>query len=164
MRFEKIKLDGDVLPGRDHRVSFADGIKSKELAGNSSSTKKSHQGYKNATISVSFVIKDDEPDELTRLKDIFHEQENEEPKKREITYKRINAWGIDKVQFQDDIRINEDDRLKLSKISFTLKQVESSQEATEQRTPQPTSARSRQYPANGNRPAIDRRRCKSDRR
>ena len=103
-------LDGDPIPGIDHRVTAQGQIERKDLSGQNSATAASHGGWKAWLLQVSVKVPMDDDIDLLRLRVLFQTEQGEDafgsfgtgkPKVFEITEPTANAMGIFKVRFPD---------------------------------------------------------------
>ena len=126
-----------VLPGFNHKIGIADGIKSADQAGDTSATDRSHLGFKPATVNVRLQIRAQDASEVERLNALFHATKNDRPVVYRILHPTANAWGVDKATFADDIRLQRDRQRKLHEVSLTMRQVESIPDMKEKRADPP---------------------------
>ncbi len=68
-----IYLDDTPLPGFDHRLTVLDQIESGDLSGETSSTARSHKGWKPAVLTVSLKIRMSDPGQLAELRRLWHQ-------------------------------------------------------------------------------------------
>ena len=133
-----------VLPGFDHKVTWIDGIKSEDQSGETSSTSDSYKGFKPGLITVTTKIRYKDLQSITDLSELFHATEDNKPVVYNIIHDEINAWGVQKVRFTNDIRLAPDGTIKVFNITLTLKQERSDPEKLEERTDPPVTADTKQ--------------------
>ena len=68
-----VELDGQALPGFDHRISGMGQIKRKDQSGDNTSTASGHGGYKPWEIRVQLKVKFENPGEMEKLRAIYQE-------------------------------------------------------------------------------------------
>jgi len=156
-----IYLDGDKLPGYDHRVTAQGQIDRKDLSGESSSTAAAYAGWKPWLLSVRTRIDFDRPDALLELRTMFEAaQETEQttpsfdafgtpitevstattlvPKLWEITDDTAAALDIFHVRFADAMQVEPDAEQRRWEVTLHLVQERSTPEKAEERLPAAT--------------------------
>jgi hypothetical protein len=63
-----VLLDGQALPGLDHRVTIAEQIERKDLSGETSASVGSHGGWKPAVVEVHCLVDMERPGDLADLR------------------------------------------------------------------------------------------------
>lgn len=123
-------LDGNPIPGKDHRVTAQGQIERKDLSGQTSATAASHGGWKAWLLQVSVKVPMEDDGDLLLLRILFQTQQGAlegfsitgtgKPKVFEITEPTANAMGIFKVRFSEFFRVSQREREKLYEVQFTL--------------------------------------------
>jgi len=137
-----VLLDGQALPGLDHRVTIAEQIERKDLSGETSASAGSHGGWKPAVVEVRLVVDMERPGDLAELRRLFHsaDEASGAPAVWTITEPAAQAMGIHRARFTDFFRVAPQERMRVWEISLTLIEERSVPERAEERRPAPAAA------------------------
>lgn len=80
-----ILLDGNALPGFDHRITAQGQIERKDLSGQNSSTAGGHAGWKAWMLQVRMKIKMEDADDLLALRAMFQADGSQSARQRRLT-------------------------------------------------------------------------------
>lgn len=111
----QIKLNDSFIPGVFQKLSIDNEVKyDQKLVSGSSGTKKQAVGFEDATVSVTYLLQNDEQStpykKLQELVALFRSMDKSaKPQIYNIVNEHIAAFGIDRVLFKG-IRTNEDNR------------------------------------------------------
>ena len=154
-----IFLDGDKLPGYDHRVTAQCQIDSADLSGDTSSTATAHRGYKAWVLQVRTSINFENADQLLALRVMFEATAESEiseqtvdafgtpvtnvstvadpltPRLYEIEDDTAAALGIFKVRFADLFKVEPLENQKRWEVTFHMLEVRSIPEKIAERAP-----------------------------
>ena len=135
-------LNGQALPGLDHRVTIAEQIERKDLSGETSASAGSHGGWKPAVVEVRLLVDMEHPGDLAEVRRLFHnaDEASGAPAVWTITEPAAQAMGIHRVRFTDFFRVAPQDRLRVWEVSLTLIEERSVPERAEERRPAPAAA------------------------
>jgi len=117
-----VLLDGQVLPGLDHRVTIAEQIERKDLSGETSASAGSHGGWKPAIVEVRCLVDMERPGELAELRRLFHraDEATGAPGVWTLTEPAAQAMGIHRVRCTDFFRVAPQGRMRVWEVSLTL--------------------------------------------
>jgi hypothetical protein len=137
-----VLLDGQALPGLDHRVTIAEQIERKDLSGETSASAGSHGGWKPAIVEVRLLVDMERPGDLAELRRLFHraDEASGAPAVWPITEPAAQAMGIHRVRFTDFFRVAPQERMRVWEVSLTLIEERSVPERAEERRPEPAAA------------------------
>ena len=127
-------LDGQQIIGHRMKVTANLKIESDDMSGQTSSTDKSHKGFKPKTLTVAMMIR---YKDSAQLRTLMRLAEGTAGGGQLRTYRIVNdtaeAFGIRQVQFSDGVSAREDDTLSQWIIQFTLSEKLSNPEKVESR-------------------------------
>jgi len=127
-------LDGEQIIGHRMKVTANLKIDSDDMSGQTSSTDKSHKGFKPKTLTVAMMIR---YKDSAQLRTLMRLAEGTGGGGQLRTYRIVNdtaeAFGIRQVQFSDGVSAREDDTLSQWIIQFTLSEKLSNPEKVESR-------------------------------
>lgn len=127
-------LDGEQIIGHRMKVTANLKIESDDMSGQTSSTDKSHKGFKPKTLTVAMMIR---YKDSAQLRTLMRLAEGTAGGGQLRTYRIVNdtaeAFGIRQVQFSDGVSAREDDTLSQWIIQFTLSEKLSNPEKVESR-------------------------------
>jgi hypothetical protein len=127
-------LDGEQIIGHRLKVTANLKIDSDDMSGQTSSTDKSHKGFKPKTLTVAMMIR---YKDSAQLRTLMRLAEGTGGGGQLRTYRIVNdtaeAFGIRQVQFSDGVSAREDDTLSQWIIQFTLSEKLSNPEKVESR-------------------------------
>jgi hypothetical protein len=137
-----VLLNGQSLPGLDHRVTVTEQIERKDLSGETSVSAGSHGGWKPALVSVRLLIDMETPAELAALRALYHQADEATgvPALLSITEPACGALGIHRVRFTDFLRVTPSERQQAWEVTVTLIEEKSVPERAETRRPAPAAA------------------------
>lgn len=116
-----ILLNQYVIPGYEQKISASLAIAGEDMSGNGSSTTQAEKGEKAKEVSVSTHIKFTDAKDLTRLIKVAEGKDgNDERKIYDIINTTANALNIRQVQFQGDVQVHEEDKVRAWAITFKL--------------------------------------------
>jgi len=142
-----IFLDGERLPGYDHRVTGQAQLARRDQSGDNTGTGSTHQGWKAWVIGVSCKVRFRDRADLARLRQLFQERDGAgAPRLFIITDDTAAALGVDRVRFADFLRVEPDERQRIWHVKFTLSEERSKPEMMNKRQP-PAPAREPGAPA-----------------
>jgi hypothetical protein len=135
-------LNGQALPGLDHRVTIAEQIERKDLSGETSASTGSHGGWKPAIVEVRLLVDMERPGDLAELRRLFHSSDEASgaPAVWTITEPAAQAMGIHRVRLTDFFRVAPQERQRVWEVSLTLIEERSVPERAEERRPEPSAA------------------------
>ena len=148
-----IYLDGEALPGYDHRVTANGQLVRKDQSGETSGTGSSHQGWKAWVIGVSCKVRFRDGADLARLRQLFQARTDAAgelspdgfavlgvvvgspgvPKLYALTDPTAEALGVRQARFADFFQVVPDDTQRIWNVKFTLIEERSIPEITRER-------------------------------
>lgn len=127
-------LNGQLVEGKNLKVTANLSIESDDLSGQTSNTETAHKGFKPKSLTVTVMIpyKDDR-----QLRALMGLAEGTEAGGQRTTYRVVNetaaAFGVRQVQFSDSVSAREADTVKAWLVQFTLTEKLSNPEKVEKR-------------------------------
>lgn len=122
------------VPGSSLKVSPSMNIETEALDGDTSISSRNLKGIKPKRLAISLQLRFDQTQELS---DLTRKAEAITTKNTLVSYDLLNAvgnsMGIKQVQFTDSFSVTEVDTKKAWRIAFTLIEVNSVSEKTEER-------------------------------
>lgn len=116
-----ILLDRFKIPGFNQKLSASLTLAGEDLSGNGSSTAQAEKGDKPKEVSVTTSIRFIDETDLKKLIAVAEgKNDKDERKIFDIINQTANALGIKQVQFQGDVQVHEDDRLRMWNVSLKL--------------------------------------------
>ena len=116
-----ILLNNYQIPGYEQKVSASLSIAGEDMSGQSSSTTQAETGEKAKEISISTHIKFIDAKELTALITVAEAKGGQDERMiYDIINITANAMNIRQVQFQGDVQVHEEDKLRAWAITFKL--------------------------------------------
>jgi hypothetical protein len=129
-----IYLNSVKIPGHNQKITANLTLKSVDMSGKTSYTKRAETGDKPKAVGVSTQIKYADPKQLTRIIDLAESKNgNGERTVYNIINNTANAMRIRQVQFDGDVQVREDASLELWTVTFELIEYNSTSEKKEQR-------------------------------
>lgn len=132
----RLLLDGEVIEGKNLKITANLRIESDDLSGQTSNTETAHKGFKPKTLTVTLTIPYVDHSWLRSLMRLAEATEGGGQLK---TYRIVNdtaaAFGMRLVQFCDGVSAREDDILRCWRVQFGLTEKKSNPEKVEQRRP-----------------------------
>jgi len=143
-----LKLDGRPVPGYDLRVKAIGRLARQDQSGETSGTGASHKGWKAWALGVSVKVRFGDGEDLTALRRLFEARTDEEgafeldqavgspgvPRLYKVGGGLADALGVTWARFSDHFQVDEDERLRIWHVKFTMIEERSIPERTAERT------------------------------
>jgi hypothetical protein len=116
-----ILLNNYQIPGYEQKLSASLSIAGEDMSGQGSSTTQADKGEKAKEVSVSTHIRFIDAKDLTALIAVAEgKNDKDERKIFDIINVTANAMNIRQVQFQGDVQVHEEDKVRAWAITFKL--------------------------------------------
>ncbi|MCH5144108.1 DNA-binding protein [Desulfovibrio sp. UIB00] len=113
-------LDDYTVPGFGLNMSIGAQFKDEDASGETSSTAKADKGKKGKKLEVRLSLRFKDANDLSELMRIAEATENGDGKIYTITNDTANAAGMRQGRFTGNLKVDEDEKLRMWSISFTL--------------------------------------------
>lgn len=126
-------LDDYTVPGFGLNVGISSQFKDEDASGESSSTAKADKGKKGKKLEVRLSLRFKDANDLRELMRVAEATQSGDGKIYTITNDTANAAGMRQGRFTGSFKADEDEKLRMWSISFTLAEHKSVPEMAEAR-------------------------------